>query len=230
MRFRTPLLTVCAVTAASLVAAGCGSSDSDSKDSAGPKVGGQTLLVNEQYLGPGKDGKKGTKDDEEGDPKVTQLVAADKAFKKDAGNLDACRNLANSWIVYASPESVKKPGDQPELPKDRDKSLKQAQKVLESCVNIKKDENVTQMLASVYMATGEAKQAAPLLKQIAKDRKNDPNAYYSWGLAESGAGNSKGVVAAWTEFLKYVDKKDPRIKSTKDSIKALKAEIAAKKK
>lgn len=210
MRFRTPFIVVSMIAAVGLMVAGCGTSDTKDKTT-GVVVSGQELLGTEK------------------NPKIKQVVAASKAFKDAPTDANACRNLAQTWIAYASPDATKKAGDQPKIPKDRDASLKQARKVLEKCDELKKDPNTTQMLASVYMATSEPKKAAPLLKEIATDRKTDANAYYAWGLAESGALNTSGVITAWTKFLAYADAKDPRIKQTKDSIAALKAEAATKK-
>jgi len=91
-----------------------------------------------------------------------------------------------------------------------------------------KDENIQQMLASTYMAQGNFKAAAPILQTIATGRKTDANSWYAYGLAESSAGNTVATVSAWTKFLAYADKKDPRIKQTKASIAALKAEATSK--
>ena len=208
MRFTTSIALVTVIAAAGLMAAGCDAGSAKDK-AKGVVVSGQELTGTTK------------------DPKVKQLTMAADAFKKKAGDLNACRNLAQTWIAYASPDAPKKEGDLPKIPKDRDESLKQARKVLEKCAAIKKDDpQVTQTLASVYMALNEQDKAAPLLEGIAKERKTDANSYYAWGLAESGAANTKGVITAWKLFLQYADPKDPRIKQTKDSIKALEAEAA----
>lgn len=208
MRFTKPFAIVTMIAAAGLMVAGCDSGSTKDK-AKGVVVSGQELLASKK------------------DPKVKQLTLAAEAFKEKSGDLNACRNLAQTWIAYASPDAPKKEGDLPKIPKDRDESLKQARKVLEKCTTIKKnDPQVTQTLASVYMALNEQDKAAPLLKGIAKERKTDANSYYAWGLAESGAANTKGVITAWKLFLQYADPKDPRIKQTKDSIKALEAEAA----
>lgn len=175
--------------------------------------------------GTDKDGKSGTSKMTAG-PKRDAVMNAKKAFAKDSKDANACRSLAQSWIAYGSPDAPKKAGDPVKIPKDRDSSLDEATKVLEECVKLDaKDESSRQMLASVYMARGKSKEAVPLLKQIATDRKKDANSYYAWGLAESGAGNTKGTIDAWKMFVKYADKKDPRVKQTKISIKALEDQL-----
>ncbi|MBC7644174.1 MAG: hypothetical protein H7123_03540 [Thermoleophilia bacterium] len=162
-------------------------------------------------------------------PKGTQVKKAMTEFDKNPKNADACRSLAQSWIAYASPDAPKKAGDTVKVPKDRNASLKKSSETLVKCQALApKDENVQQMLASTYMAQGNFKAAAPILKTIATARKNDANSWYAYGLAESSAGNTTATVSAWTKFLAFAEAKDPRIKQTKDSIAALKAEATTK--
>lgn len=185
-----------------VIAAGCGSSSKDSNsDSASTST---KVLI----------GVKGK-----------QVKDAQKSFDKSPKNIDACRSLAQSWIAYASPDAPKKAGQAVKIPKDRNKSLKQASQILEKCRELApKDEFVTQMLASTYMAQGKFDKAAPILKNIATTQKNNANAWYAYGLAESSAGNTAATIAAWKKFLDYAEKNDPRIKQTQQSIEALTAE------
>jgi predicted Zn-dependent protease len=205
---RKGFMVLVVLVAAALVAAGCGSKDK--KDSSNKKSGSSSSLS----------GVKGK-----------QVKEAEKGFDKQPKDVNACRSLAQSWIAYASPDAPKKAGDPIKVPKDRDKSLGKAADVLEKCMEIDpKDESTKQMLASTYMGLSKYDKAAPILHDIAKAHKNDANAWYAWGLAESSAGNPDKTIEAWQLFLKYAPKTDTRIAPTKQQIKALQTQVKATKK
>jgi hypothetical protein len=193
---------------ASLVAAGCGSNKKTSKK---PTKGGNSMSPGQVKSG----------------PKGTAVKAAIAAFQKTPTDINACRNLAQSWIAYASPDAPTKPNQVVKAPSDRNKSLQNAADALVKCQSIDgKDIVVKEMLASVYMGLSQYTKAAPILQEIALKDKTNANDYYAWGLAESSALDLKATINAWTLFLKYAPKSDPRIKSTQQQIKALKAQAA----
>lgn len=190
------------VMAAALVASACSSSDEKAKT-------GLAAL-------------KGIKGD--------SVRRASKDFDKNAKDINACRNLAQAWIAYASPDAPTKAGEPVKPPSDRNKSLGKAATTLETCVKLDaKDESSRQMLASTYMGLSKYDKAAPLLREIAVAHKTDANSWYAWGLAESSALNPAKTVEAWKLFVKYADKGDTRVKPTQQQIAALEKELATKK-
>lgn len=194
---------VLAVAAVGLVAAGCAGGSKDSKKDSSALTG----------------------------VKGDSVKRAQKDFDKNPKDINACVNLGQSWIAYASPDAPKKAGDPVKPPKDRMKSLGKAATTLETCTKLDaKSEAAQQMLASTYMGMSKYEKAAPILHDIAIAHKTDANAWYAWGLAESSALNSAKTVEAWKQFIRYAYKADTRVKPTKEQIKALEAEIAAKKK
>ena len=210
MKLRIGFLLLLAMA---LIAAGCGDDDKDSK----------------------KDDKKSGKQTESQKIETAKRDALDdakKAFDKKKTDVNVCRDLAMRYIAVASPESTNDPKKAPELPKDRDKSLKGAVNTLESCTKIdNKNRDVKQMLASTYMATGKYDKAAPLLKELAGSAKGQEraNAYYAWGLAASNATDDPSAIKAWQTFATLAPAKDPRIAQVKQSIKALQAAKSAPK-
>jgi tetratricopeptide (TPR) repeat protein len=206
-----------------LLAAGCGSSNKDSKSSSSKK---DTSKMSKQEKAAAVDlaaKEKGVK-------------SAKKAFDKNSKDVGACRNLAMSYVALASPASTTDPKNPPPLPKDRDKNLKKSVSTLETCTKIDpKDRDVKQMLASTYMATNKYDKAAKLLKELATTSRGaeQANAYYAWGLAASNAQQLPDAIAAWQKFVSLSPAKDPRVKQVQQSIKALqdaqKQQSAAKK-
>jgi tetratricopeptide (TPR) repeat protein len=195
-----------------LLASGCGSDSDESKSDDKPKTKAEKAQAKDR------------------DVKEDAVKQAKTAAKKDDGDVDACRNLAMSYINLASPASSSDPKKPVELPKDRDKSLKLAVTTLEGCVKIDpKNDDVKTMLASSYMATNKYDKASPILEELAASAKGPakPNAYYAWGLASANAKNYPDAISAWTTFVKLSPKDDPRIAQVNQSIKALKAAAKA---
>lgn len=159
------------------------------------------------------------------DPKVRQVADAEDAFDKAPRDLNACKNLALSYVALASPTSSGKPNEPVKPPKDREKNMKKAQETYATCRQLApKDVDVKRSLASTHMALGEYDKASPLLEEVAKQAKNQPNDYYAWGLAASNARDTKGTIEAWEAFLRFVPKGDPRIVQVRRSLELLKAE------
>lgn len=189
----------------SLVAAGCGGSDSKSSDTK-------------------KSSTKTSAADKVVQQKQDALDDAKKAFGKKKSDVNLCRDLAMKYIAVASPESTGDPNKAPKLPKDRDKNLKGAVSTLEDCQKIDtRNRDVQQMLASTYMATNQYDKAVPLLKQLATTSKGPEraNSFYAWGLAASNAQDYAGAIQAWTQFTKLAPPKDQRVPQVRQSIKAL---------
>jgi tetratricopeptide (TPR) repeat protein len=190
---------------AAVVAAGCGSDDDtkEKKSSAKPTAA-ETVLAS----------------------KKEAVSKAEKAFDKDGNDVDACRNLAMSYVALASPESTGDPKKAPEPPKDREKNLKKSTATLEKCTKIApKDRNVQQMLASTLMAQGQYEDASPLLESLAKSAKQPEaaNAFYAWGLAASNAMDTDDAITAWRRFIALSPKDDTRIAQVRGAIKSLEA-------
>jgi cytochrome c-type biogenesis protein CcmH/NrfG len=214
VKIRNLVLLVAALLASALLLAACGSDDKDSKSS-------KKLTKTEQAAAKDAENKQKT------------VSRAEKEFKKAKDDVNACRNLAMAYIAKASPASTDDPKKAPELPKDRDESLKSATKTLETCADLgKKDRGVQQMLASTYMAQSDYDKAAPLLEQLAKSAKADEraNAYYAWGLAESNAQDFAAAIRDWNGFLSAAPNNDPRLDQVRQSIKSLRAALKAPKK
>lgn len=200
------------VAIAALLGAGCGkdeakgSASSDSKDTKAKPA-------------------KQSAGDKVVEQKQQAVQAAGEAFDKKPKDANLCRDLGLKLIALASPESTGDPKKAPEIPKDREKNLKKATDVLETCHELApKDAGITSMLASVKMAGGEYKDASTLLGQLAKGTPKDANAFYAWGLAASNATDYATAITAWTKFAQLADPKDPRVSQVRQSISALKAQ------
>ncbi|MCW2959954.1 MAG: hypothetical protein JWM90_341 [Thermoleophilia bacterium] len=193
------------VMIAALIATGCGSDDkSEKSEKKAASSPADKVLASKQ----------------------TAVKRAEKDFKKDDKNVDACRNLAMSYVALASPESTGDLKKAPKQPKDREKNLKKSTDTLKSCTKIApKDRNVQQMLASTLMATGKYKDAAPILKNLAGTATGQEraNAYYAWGLAASNAQDLPSAIKAWQTFVELSPATDQRVPQVRQSIKALQA-------
>jgi tetratricopeptide (TPR) repeat protein len=162
------------------------------------------------------------------DPRAKQVASAEEAYDAKPKDINACRNLGASYVTAGSPMSTGKKGEVPEIPEDRNEWLEKAAKVYEDCLELEGNNlDVKQSLASTYMGLSKYEDAAPLLEEIAKERKTDANSYYQWGLAASNARNTKDTITAFELFVKYAPKGDQRVKQIKESIKLLKQEDAA---
>jgi tetratricopeptide (TPR) repeat protein len=198
------LLGLTVLLALSLVAAGCGS-DGDDGDSG--------------------DKKGSTASKESKDPKVRQVAESEDAFEKEPQDVNACKNLALSYVALASPTSSGKANEPVEPPKDREENMKKAADTYEQCRQLApKDVDVKRSLASSYMSVGDYEKATPLLEEVAKQAKNQPNDYYAWGLAASNARDTKSTIEAWEAFLRFVPKGDPRIVQVRRSLVLLRQE------
>lgn len=158
--------------------------------------------------------------------KEKQVEQAKKTFEKKDDDLNACRNLAMSYVALASPASTGDPKNPPKPPKDRDENMKKAIATLERCRKIDPDDrDVKQMLASSYMGTNQYDKAADLLEDLAKSARGQEraNAYYAWGLAASNAQRLDEAIAAWRQFVQLAPPKDERVPQIRQSIKALEA-------
>lgn len=158
--------------------------------------------------------------------KEKQVEQARKTFEKKDDDLNACRNLAMSYVALASPASTGDPKNPPKPPKDRDENMKKAIATLERCRKIDPDDrDVKQMLASSYMGTNQYDKAADLLEDLAKSARGQEraNAYYAWGLAASNAQRLDEAIAAWRQFIRLAPAKDERVPQIRQSIKALEA-------
>jgi hypothetical protein len=185
-----------------LVAVGCGSSDDNDKDSEKSRA---NMSKTEKA-------------------KFDNLDGAKENFEKNGNDLAACRNLANAYVVVGSPESTGDPKKAPKVPEDREKYLKKSLDVLKQCTAINgKDIDTKQSLALTYVALSDYDSATPLLKEVALTRKTDENSYYAWGLAAGNAQKQAETITAWTNFLKYAPKNDPRRKQVRQSLELLKA-------
>lgn len=197
-------LFVFVMACAALLAAGCGGD--------GEKKSEKKLTAAEKAVAEDRANKE------------KSVAEAKKAFDKDKKDIGACRNLAMSYVALASPASPKDPKDTPVVPKDREENLEKSIKTLRDCVKIDEgNRDVKQMLASSLMGTNNYKEAATLLKELAQSAKGKEraNAYYGWGLAASNAQDMPSAIAAFRNFIKYADAKDPRVPQVRDSIKAL---------
>lgn len=195
-----------------LLASGCGSDSDGDKADDKPKTKAEKAQAKDR------------------DVKEDAVKTAKAAVKKDSKDIDACRNLAMSYINLASPASSTDPKKPVELPKDRDESLAKAIKTLEGCKKIDpKNNDVKTTLASSYMATSNYEKASPLLKELASSAKGParPNAYYAWGLSSANAKDYDNAIRAWTMFIQLSPKDDPRIAQVRQSIKALRAAAKA---
>lgn len=169
--------------------------------------------------------KKSSTTKKEQDPKVRQVAQNEEAFEDSPDDVAACRNLALSYVALASPTSTGKKGEQVEPPKDREKNMKKAADTYEKCLELApKDIDIKRSLASSYMALGDYEKAAPLLKEVAEQGKNNPNDYYAWGLAASNARDTAGTIEAWERFLETAPDNDPRVKQVRTSLQLLRQE------
>lgn len=199
------------LVSAALIAAGCGSDDTDSKPGSKKDKAGSGKMSTADKMVAGKE---------------KAVADAMKAFDDKPQDINLCRDLAMKYVALASPESTGDPKKAPEMPKDRDKNLGKSVKTLEGCTKIDgKNRDVKQMLSSTYMATGKYDKAAVLLEDIAKTSKGAEraNAYYAWGLAASNSQDIDSAIEAWKVFVTAAPAKDPRIVQVRGSIKALQA-------